>query len=115
MLTVARDMDCAYIWYAHAAAAREAGVRGEIVDGIREKKALGALKPDEQTAVDFARELLRNRKVSQSTFDRANAAFGQRGTMTLTTLVGGYASLAYFMNAYEVEAPAHATERPLPL
>ena len=114
MLTVAREMDCAYIWYAHAAAAREIGVRGDIVDNIREKRALTDLQPDEQTAVDFARELLRNRKVSQPTFDRASASFGQRGTLTLTTLIGCYATLAYIMNAYELEAPKHATEPALP-
>jgi 4-carboxymuconolactone decarboxylase len=115
MLTVAREMDCAYIWQAHAAAAREAGVRGDIVDNIREKRALTNLDPDEQTAVHFARELLRNRKVSQATFDRASASFGQRGTMTLTNLIACYATLAYLMNAYELEAPAHATEQTLPV
>ena len=115
MLTVAREMDCAYIWYAHAAAAREAGVRGDIVDNIRGKRSLTALDPDEQTAVDFARELLRNRKVSQPMFDRASASFGQRGTLTLTNLIACYATLAYFMNAYDLEAPAHATEPALPV
>ena len=30
MLTVAREMDCAYIWHAHAANARKAGVRDDI-------------------------------------------------------------------------------------
>ena len=115
MLTVAREMDCAYIWYAHAAAAREAGVRSDIVDNIRGKRALTALSPDEQTAVDFARELLRDRKVSRATFDQASASFGRRGTLTLTNLIACYATLAYFMNAYELEAPAHATEEALPL
>ena len=115
MLTVAREMDCAYIWYAHAAAAREIGVRGDIVDSIREKKSLTGLEPDEQAAVDFARELLRNRKVGKATFDRATTSFGRRGTLTLTNLVGGYAMLAYFMNAYELEAPTHATEKGLPV
>ena len=115
MLTVAREMDCAYIWYAHAAAAREAGVRGDIVDDIRGKRALNGLAPDEQTVVDFARDLLRNRKVGRSTFDRASAAFGRRGTLTLTNLIACYATLAYFMNAYELEAPAHATEQALPV
>jgi len=115
MLTVAREMDCAYIWYAHAAAAREAGLRSEIIDGLREKRALTGLTADEQTSLDFARELLRNRKVSKATFDRANAAFGRRGAMLLTSLVGCYAVLAYFMNTYELEAPAHASERPLAL
>src|SRR5262249_9780178 len=84
MLTVAREMDCGYIWYAHAAAASEAGVRRDIIDGIREKKALTGLGAAEQAAVDFARELLRSRKVSATTFEKATASFGRRGTMTLT-------------------------------
>lgn len=115
MLTVAREMDCAYIWQAHAAAARSVGVRGEIVDNLREKKSLTGLAPEEQTAVDYTRELLRNRKVSKATFDRAGASFGRRGTLTLTNLVACYASLAYFMNAYELEAPVHAAEKGLPV
>lgn len=115
MLTVAREMDCPYIWQAHASAAREIGVRGDVVDNLREKQALTGLKPDEQAAVDFARELLRKRKVSQPAFDRASAAFGRRGTLTLTNLVACYATLAYVMNTYELEAPVHAKEKGLPV
>ena len=115
MITVAREMDCAFIWYAHAAAARQAGVRDDIVDHIREKKALSNLDPDELTVVNFARELLQNRKVSQTTFDAAIARFGQRGMMTLTNLIACYAVLAYNMNTYEVEAPEHPTEKALPV
>ena len=114
MISVASEMGCAFIWYAHAAAARQAGVRGDIVDNVREKRALANLEPEEQAVVDFTRELLRNRKVSRPTFDAAAARFGQRGTMTLTNLIACYAVLAYNMNAYELEAPAHATEKPLP-
>ncbi len=115
MLTVAREMDAAYIWFAHAAAARAAGVRGDIIDGIRDKRELTGLTSDEQLVVDLSREVLRNRKVSRATFDRASARFGKRGTMTLVSLVGGYAMLAYFMNTYELEAPAHPTEKALPI
>ena len=32
---------------------------------------------------------------------------------SLTNLVACYAVLAYNMNTYELEAPAHATEKPL--
>ena len=53
MITVAREMDCAFIWYAHAAAARQAGIRNDIVDNIREKKSLTNLDADEQTVVNF--------------------------------------------------------------
>jgi 4-carboxymuconolactone decarboxylase len=115
MITVAREMDCAFIWYAHAAAARQAGVRDDIVDHIREKKALTNLDPDELKVVNFTRELLQNRKVSQATFDAAVTRFGQRGMMTLTNLVASYAVLAYNMNTYELEAPEHPTEKALPV
>jgi 4-carboxymuconolactone decarboxylase len=110
MISVAREMSCAFIWYAHAAAARKAGVRDDVVDNIRERRALTNLDAEEQTVVDFTRELLQNRKVSRPTFDAAAARFGQRGVMTLTNLIACYAVLAYNMNTYELEAPAHATE-----
>jgi len=113
MISVAREMNCAFIWYAHAAAARKAGVRDAVVDDIRERRPLTNLDADEQAVVDFTRELLRDRKVSGGTFDAATARFGPRGTMTLTNLIACYAVLAYNMNAYELEAPAHATEKPL--
>jgi 4-carboxymuconolactone decarboxylase len=115
MISVAREMNCAFIWYAHAAAARQAGVRGDVVDAIREKRPLTNLEPDEQTVVDFTRELLQQRKVSRLTFDAAASRFGQRGTMTLTNLIACYAVLSYNMNTYELQAPAHATEKPLPV
>ena len=113
MISVAAEMGCAFIWYAHAAAARQAGLRGDIVDNIRDKRPLVNLDPDEQTVIDFTRELLQHRKVGRPTFDAATARFVKRGTMTLTNLVACYAVLAYNMNAYELEAPAHATEKPL--
>jgi 4-carboxymuconolactone decarboxylase len=115
MLTVAREMDCAFIWYAHAAAARQAGVRDDIVDNIREKRELANLDPDELTVLRFTQELLQNRKVSRPTFDAAIARFGQRGMMTLTNLIACYAVLAYNMNTYELEAPEHPTEKALPV
>ena len=118
MITVAREMGCGYIWHAHAAGARKKGVRGDIIDNLREQRPLTGLDADQQAAVDYTRELLRERKVSRATFDRATTCFGQRGTITLTNLVACYAVLAYNMNTYEVTAPTNATEggaeKPLP-
>jgi 4-carboxymuconolactone decarboxylase len=114
MISVAREMGCAFIWYAHAAAARQAGVLDDIVDNIRERRPLANLDPDEHAVVTFTRELLQNRKVSRPTFDAATARFGPRGVMTLTNLIACYAVLAYNMNTYELDAPAHPTEKALP-
>jgi 4-carboxymuconolactone decarboxylase len=114
MISVAREMGCAFIWYAHASPARQAGIRDDIVDNVRDQRPLANLDPEERTVVDFTRELLQSRKVSRPTFDAATARFGQRGVMTLTNLIACYAVLAYNMNTYELEAPAHPTEKPLP-
>jgi len=114
MISVASEMGCGFIWYAHAAAARKAGVRDDVVDAIRDRRAPAGLDADEQAAFDFTRELLQTRKVSRPAFEAATARFGQRGTMTLTNLIACYAVLAYNMNAYELEAPTHPTEKPLP-
>src|SRR3989442_15877426 len=35
MISVAREMSCAFIWYAHAAAARQAGSRRDLVYDMR--------------------------------------------------------------------------------
>src|SRR5262249_44860785 len=114
MITVAREMNCGFIWYAHAAPARQAGLRDDVVDNLRENRVLTGLAPDEDIAVKFTRELLQNRKVDKATFDAATAQFGQRGVMTLTNLISCYAVLAYNMNTYELAAPAHASEPALP-
>ena len=78
-------------------------------------EALTNLDPDELTVVNFTRELLQNRKVSQPTFDAVITRFGHRGMITLTNLVACYAVLAYNMNTYELGAPEHPTEKPLPV
>ena len=114
MISVASELGCAFIWYAHAAAARQIGIRGDVIDAIREKRAPTGLDPEEQAAVGFTRELLQNRKVSRPTFDAAMAKFGQRGVMTLTNLIATYAVLAYNMNTFELEAPTPPTEQGLP-
>src|SRR2546429_4168772 len=78
MISVAREMGCGFIWYAHAAPARQAGVQDDVVDHIRERRAPTGLDAEEQIVVDFTRELLQDRKVSQPTFAAATARLRQR-------------------------------------
>ena len=46
MLVTSRELDCQYIWNAHAASAREAGVNGALVDALRERKELPKIGDD---------------------------------------------------------------------
>src|SRR5262245_66650668 len=71
MLVTARELDCQHIWNAHAASARQAGVRSELVDALRDRKALPALAGDEAAVVHYGRELFGNGRVSRGALPSA--------------------------------------------
>ena len=112
MLVTARENDCRFIWNAHAAAARQAGVRDEVVDGLRDRSDLKGLSAAESAVVDYGREFFRTRRVSEGAFNSALAQFGVRGLTELTNLMGYYALLAFNINAFGVE-PAEGGPEPI--
>ena len=75
MLVTARENDCQYIWYAHAAAGRRAGLSDDLVNNLRDKRPLTGISAQE---------------------------FGVRGLAELTSLMGYYALLAFNINAFEM-------------
>src|SRR5712664_2969150 len=79
MLTTARELDCQFIWNAHAPVGRRTGLRGEIIDNLRDKKELTGLAPDEAAVVHYGCEFFRTHQVSQATFEEARAQFGVNG------------------------------------
>ena len=115
MLVTAREMDCRFIWNAHATFGRESGLSDALVNNLRDRNPLEGLSPEEAAVVDYGRELFRTRRVGQATFDGALTQFGARGLAELTTLMGYYATLAFNINAFEVGLPQEITEQPLPV
>ena len=115
MLVTAREMDCQFIWNAHAGFGRKAGLSDDVVDSLRDKSSLNGMSPGESAVVDYGREFFRTHRVSQPVFDAALSQFGVRGLTELTTLMGYYAALAFNINAFEVGLPADTTEAPLPV
>ncbi len=115
MLVAAREMDCQFIWNAHAAMGRQSGLSDDLVDRLRDKKELTGLSPAESAVIEYGREFFRTHRVSQENFDNAMAQFGTQGLVELTTLMGYYACLAFNINAFEVGLPAETTEVPLPV
>ena len=114
MLTTARELDCQFIWHAHAAAGRRAGLSDALVDGLRDKQDLPALSSAESAVINYGREFFRTRRVSQATFDAALAEFGERGLIELTNLMGYYSVLAFNINAFE-QLPPPSDEPFLPV
>lgn len=115
MILTARELDCPFIWNAHATLARQAGVRNDLVDGLRDRRELTGLAPDEAAVVHYGRAFFRTHQVSQPTFEAALAQFGVRGLVELTNLMGYYALLAFNINAFGVGLPAEISEAPLPV
>ncbi len=115
MLLAAREMDCRFIWNAHAAMGRQSGLSDELVDSLRDKRELSGLSPAESAVIEYGREFFRTHRVSEETFNSAKAQFGTRGLVELTTLMGYYACLAFNINAFEVGLPESITETPLPV
>ena len=114
MLTTARELDCQFIWHAHAAAGRRAGLSDALVDSLRDKQDLPELSAAESAVINYGREFFRTRRVSQPTFDAALAAFGERGLIELTNLMGYYSVLAFNINAFE-QLPPPSDEPFLPV
>ena len=115
MLTTARAMDCQYIWNAHAASGRRAGLSDELVDCLRDRKTLPPLPDDEAHLLNYGSELLQTHRVSQETFQAALDQFGAQRLTELTTLMGYYALLAMNANAFAVDLPENRTEPLLPV
>ncbi len=115
MIVTAREMDCQFIWNAHAAMARQAGNSDALVDSLRDRAELPQLAPEEAAVINYGREFFRTHRVVPGTFDAALSQFGVRGLTELTNLMGYYALLAFNINAFEVGLPADHSEQALPV
>jgi 4-carboxymuconolactone decarboxylase len=98
ILLAAREWTQDYEWSIHAPIALKAGIRSEIIDAIAEGRRPAGMTADEETVYDYATELLKNKQVSNATFDRAKARFGAKGVVDITGIVGYYTFLAMQLN-----------------
>lgn len=115
MLVTARELDCQYVWNAHAASGKKAGLSAGLVDALRDKTPLPPLKPAEAAVITYGREFFRTHRVSRGVFQAAQEQFGVRGLAELTMLMGFYGMLAFHVNAFDVDLPGDRTEPLLPV
>ena len=115
MLVTAHEFDCQYIWNAHAASGKQAGLSPGLVDALRDQKPLPPVKPEENAVVKYGQEFYRTQRVSKGTHQEALEQFGIQGLTELTMLMGFYAMLAFNINAFDVDLPEQRTEPILPV
>ena len=115
ILVTARELDCQYIWNAHAASARASGIGDATVDALRECTAPPKLADDESAVVRYGQEFFRTHHVSRGGFQAALEQLGRQGVIELGLIMGNYSGLALLINAFDVDLPPDRKEPILPV
>ena len=105
ILITSREWSQDYEWLAHARIAEKAGISSDIIEAIRDGRRPDHMSPDEAAVYDFAVELLRNKRVSDPTFQRIESRFGKKGAVDLTGILGYYTLLAMQLNVARYQPP----------
>ncbi len=109
ILVTARQQDQAVEWAIHAPIAMQNGFGQEAIDAIAEWRRPQGLAEDEAAVYDFCIELHRQKRVSDETYAKALALFGEKGVVDLMGINGYYTFLAMVMNAARTEVPRSHT------
>ena len=113
IITTAREINSQYEFTAHARLAREAGVSEDTIRAIAQGTAPKGLAADESLLVRYTIELLRDRKISDATFNAVKSKYGDRGVVDVTALIGHYLLVGQILAAFDVElAPGVTPELP---
>ncbi len=111
-LMAARWWSQQFVWDVHILQALEAGLKPQTAEAIAEGRRPTGMAEDEEVLYDFVTELLSSRSVSDPTYARAVAKFGEGGVIDILGDGGYYAPLALIMN---VSRAPLLEGRPLPL
>ncbi len=112
ILMTARRWTQDYEWYVHAPIAEKAGIAPEIVAAIRDGRRPARMSDDETIVYEFTAELQDTKRVSDTTYARAEARFGKPAIVDLAAISGYYTLLAMELNAARYPIPEDG--KPLP-
>ena len=108
ILTAGREHEALYEWAAHEPIARREGTRPEAIAAVRDGGPIDGLRPREAVIVDTVRMLLREHRLTDEQFARADTELGRAALIELVTLAGYYGMIAGILNAFEMDLPPGA-------
>jgi 4-carboxymuconolactone decarboxylase len=114
ILIEARLWDAQYEWWAHHPIAVREGLSEAIIDDIKEGRRPTSMAPDEEAVYDLVIELLRDRNVSDPTFQRAKDLLGEQQVVDLVATAGFYVMVSLVIAAGRVAVPDGELE-PMPV
>ena len=102
ILTAARKWTNNWEWNAHSMAAAQAGLSDDIIAAVRDARRPDRMSDDEAIVYEFSLELQNNQSVSDATYAKAVAKFGEPGVVELASIQGYYAYLAMVMDVARI-------------
>lgn len=105
-LIAARHWTQQYEWQAHHEHAMKAGLKPAIAEAIAQGRRPAGMAEDEEIVYELLTETLHNKSVSDPTYARAVAKFGESGVVDLVGLAGYYLLLAMILNTARTALPA---------
>ncbi len=113
ILLTAREWSQQLEWHIHEPIALKAGLDPAIVAAVREGRRPDAMGEEETLVYAFSTELHRNKAVSDTTYGRVVAKFGEQGAIDLAGINGYYTLLAMTLNMARTALP-NGAKPPLP-
>ena len=105
-LAAVREGKAHYAWAAHEGAARREGVRPDAIEALRDGRPADGLTPREAAIIDTVRALIRDHRLTDEQYRRAETEFGREALIELVTLAGLYSLVGLILNAFAVEPAA---------
>jgi 4-carboxymuconolactone decarboxylase len=105
ILVAARSATAQYAWFIHEPHALKFGIAPEIVQAIRERRTPDFARDDERLVYDITTELNTTRTLSEASFQRGMAMFGEQVMVELVSAIGFYVMVAMTLNAFAVAVP----------
>jgi 4-carboxymuconolactone decarboxylase len=106
ILVAARLATAQYAWFIHEPYALKFGIAPEIVQAIRERRAPDFSRDDERLVYDITTELNTTRTLSEASYLRGMAMFGEQTMVELVSAIGFYSMVAMTLNAFAVAVPS---------
>jgi len=106
ILAAARELGAHYPWMRHEARARQSGVRLEVIETLRAKGSIAGFTAREKLLAEIPLSLLRDHRLPDELFSRAERELDRRQLVEVIALVGHYSTIGFVANAFELPAPA---------
>jgi len=110
ILTAARKWTNNWEWNAHSTAATAAGLSADIMSAVAEGRRPERMSEEEAIVYDVSLEIQSNQGVSDGTYAKAVAKFGEPGVVELASIQGYYAYLAMVMNVARITVQPNAAQ-----